>query len=110
MNYPKAQQQADEFAANATMDDVKRIDSDLRRMKRGPIKEVWEKVLSLLTLVKSSKTPWTSKAIAIGSLIYLISPLDAVPDLIPFIGLSDDVAVILAAVTKLALDIKNFTE
>ena len=35
------------------------------------------------------------KAIIIGALGYLISPLDAVPDAIPIAGLSDDLGVLL---------------
>jgi uncharacterized membrane protein YkvA (DUF1232 family) len=110
MNDKKAQQQADEFAQKATKDDVERIDADLQKMKRGPIKEVWNKVLALFALVKNPETPWTSKAIAIGSLIYLISPIDAVPDLIPIFGLSDDAAVIIATVAKLAFDLKKYSQ
>ena len=110
MNEQKAQQQADKYAQKATEGDVERIDTDLKKMKRGPIKEVWEKVLSLFELINNPETPWSSKAIAIGALIYLISPIDAVPDLIPIIGLSDDAAVILATITKLAIDLKKYSK
>jgi uncharacterized membrane protein YkvA (DUF1232 family) len=110
MNSKRAQQQADEFTEQATEADVQRIESDLSRMKRGPIKEIWAKVIALFTLIKDPDAPWGSKAIAIGSLIYLISPIDAVPDIIPMIGLSDDAAVILAAITKLALDLKKYSK
>lgn len=110
MNEKKAQQQADEYANQATEADVERIESDLTRMKRGPIKEVWAKVLALFTLIKNPEAPWSSKAIAIGSLVYLISPIDAVPDIIPIIGLSDDAAVIVATIAKLAFDLKKYSQ
>lgn len=42
------------------------------------------------------------KAVIIAALLYLIDPLDAVPDPIPFIGLLDDLAVITAAIKVLA--------
>ena len=38
----------------------------------------------------------------------MISPIDAVPDITPIIGLLDDVAVITAAVTKLASELKRY--
>ena len=41
------------------------------------------------------------KAIAIGALLYLIFPLDAIPDIIPALGLTDDVAVITVAISNL---------
>ena len=40
------------------------------------------------------------KAIIIGALGYLISPLDAVPDAIPIAGLSDDLGVLLYVLNK----------
>lgn len=40
------------------------------------------------------------KAIIIGALGYLISPLDVIPDAIPIAGLGDDVAVLLYVLRK----------
>ena len=40
------------------------------------------------------------KAIIIGALGYLISPIDVVPDAIPIAGLADDLAVLLYALGK----------
>lgn len=40
------------------------------------------------------------KAIIVGALGYLISPLDVVPDAIPIIGLGDDLAVLLYVLNK----------
>jgi uncharacterized membrane protein YkvA (DUF1232 family) len=49
-----------------------------------------------------------SKSIAIGALVYLVSPIDAIPDAIPFAGLLDDVGVIAAAVAKLAQELSKY--
>ena len=49
------------------------------------------------------------KAAAIGALVYLVSPLDAEPDVIPVAGLVDDVAVILSVVKMLADALKQHT-
>src|SRR5438876_9684714 len=43
------------------------------------------------------KSPLWVKAIAAAALAYFILPLDAIPDLMPIIGLSDDVSVLAAA-------------
>lgn len=40
-------------------------------------------------------------AIALAALAYLILPVDAIPDAIPFAGLADDAAVIAAAVATI---------
>ena len=39
--------------------------------------------------------PWTSLISIVGALIYVLSPVDLIPDVIPFLGYVDDVAVVL---------------
>ena len=41
-------------------------------------------------------------------MLYLISPLDVIPDFIPVVGYADDAAVIAWVLTSLAEDLKNF--
>jgi uncharacterized membrane protein YkvA (DUF1232 family) len=64
-------------------------------MNRGPVAEIWDKVLMVWNYVRDPKTPWTAKILPLAALVYLISPIDAIPDVIPVLGLSDDVAVML---------------
>jgi len=50
-------------------------------------------------------------AIVVGALLYVISPIDIIPDAIPVIGFIDDAAIITAAITqikKIGDDIKNY--
>ena len=79
-------------------------------MNRGPIKEIWPKIQSLFQMVLDPKAAWTSKALAIGSLLYLVSPFDAIPDIIPVLGLTDDVAVILSVVSTLAVEVSKYAK
>ena len=64
--------------------------------------------MQLYRFVKDPNAPWGGKALAIGALIYMISPIDAVPDFTPILGLLDDVGIITAAVTKLASELKKY--
>jgi uncharacterized membrane protein YkvA (DUF1232 family) len=64
------------------------------------------KVMELYNVAVSKDTPLWAKAVAIGSLGYFILPLDAVPDLIPGLGLADDAAALATAATMI---IKNIT-
>ena len=75
-------------------------------MRRGPVRQVWQKVQLLWDVVRDPDVAPAAKGLAIAALIYLISPLDMIPDPIPVAGLTDDVSVILATVTKLANDLR----
>lgn len=46
-----------------------------------------------------------SKTIITGALAYFISPIDVIPDPIAVIGYSDDIAILLAAVGAVAMEI-----
>lgn len=46
-----------------------------------------------------------SKTIISAALTYFISPLDVIPDPTPVIGFSDDIAILLAAVAAVAIEI-----
>lgn len=74
----------------------------LFNMNKGPVKKVWGQVMSLWTVLSDPKVDMSVKAIAVGALAYLILPIDVVPDFIPVAGLTDDVGVILYAISQLA--------
>jgi len=42
-------------------------------------------------------TPVQVKAALVGALAYFVLPVDAVPDVLPFVGFTDDAAVLLTA-------------
>lgn len=104
----KQEEMFDEMYRNASPDDIQKIGSNLDKMNRGKVAEVWDKVMALWSFIKDPNAPWAGKAIAIGALLYLVSPIDAVPDFIPVVGLADDVGVIALAVAKLAGDLSKY--
>lgn len=53
---------------------------------------------------QSETTPLWAKSIILTALVYLVTPIDAIPDFLP-IGLTDDMAVILAAALQIAASI-----
>lgn len=53
------------------------------------------KVLQLWYVLQKPDVPAKTKAIIMGALGYLISPLDFIPDLTPVLGYNDDIAAIL---------------
>jgi uncharacterized membrane protein YkvA (DUF1232 family) len=52
--------------------------------------------------VLDPKTPLWVKATAAAALAYFILPFDAIPDMLPVVGLSDDAGVLAAALTAVS--------
>ncbi|SMB80455.1 Protein of unknown function [Desulfonispora thiosulfatigenes DSM 11270] len=98
------------FLKKASNSDIYRIDKNLASMNKGQIIELWPKVQGIYKMVKDPKAPWTSKALSIATLIYLISPMDAIPDFVPILGLSDDAAIIIATLATLTVQLKKYLE
>ena len=61
--------------------------------------------LILYYTLQSDKVSATNKAMIIGALGYLISPVDVVPDAIPIAGLADDLGVLVFVLKKVWTDI-----
>ena len=70
-----------------------------RIAKRAGAKLVYAALILYYTL-QSDKVSKSDKAIIIGALGYMISPLDVIPDAIPIAGLTDDFAVLLYVLKK----------
>ncbi len=55
----------------------------------------------LYKLFKDSRVPMAEKAMLVGAIAYVVSPLDLLPDVIPFIGQVDDLYLIGLVVLRL---------
>jgi len=96
------------YSSDAKPEDVKKISLKIMSMRRGAVKNLWDVVMALFRLIKDPRGDWPQKALAIGSLVYLITPLDVVADIIPFFGLMDDVGVITAGVAAIGSVLKKY--
>ncbi len=52
--------------------------------------------------------PWKSIVSVIAALLYFVSPVDLIPDLIPFFGFIDDAAVVAYVLKSLKTDLETF--
>ena len=83
----------DKFTANGFVEKIQRV------AKRAGSKLVYAALVLYYTL-ESDEVSLKEKAIIIGALGYLISPLDVVPDAIPIAGLGDDLGVLIYVLRK----------
>ena len=59
-------------------------------------------ILLLYYAYKDSETPAWAKRVILGSFAYFISPIDSIPDLTPFIGMTDDMGVLSFGLVTIA--------
>mgnify|MGYP000751704627 FL=1 len=93
MNLPDFMSYSNKFTASDFIEKISRI------AKRAGAKLVYAAFILYYTL-QSEKISVKDKAIIIGALGYLISPLDVIPDAIPIAGLGDDLAVLVYVLNK----------
>jgi len=74
--------------------------------KKAGIKVIYVALLLYFTLKKSSTPKW-AKAQIIGALGYFIFPVDAIPDIIPVAGYSDDLGILFFALVAVAMYIDD---
>lgn len=93
MELPDFMSYSTKFTSNGFIEKIGKI------AKRAGAKLVYA-ALILFYMLQSDKVSTRDKAIIIGALGYLISPLDVIPDAIPLAGLSDDLAVLIYVLHK----------
>ncbi|MBR7048772.1 MAG: DUF1232 domain-containing protein [Prevotella sp.] len=93
MSLPDFMQYKDKFSNTEFVNKISRI------AKRAGSKLVYAAMILYYTL-QNNTVSLKDKAIIIGALGYLISPLDLVPDAIPIAGLGDDMAVLIFVLHK----------
>lgn len=98
MELPDFMNYANKFSQTDFTEKIARI------AKRAGSKLVYAALILYYTL-QSDKVSAANKAMIIGALGYLISPLDVVPDAIPIAGLADDLGVLIFVLKKVWTDI-----
>ena len=77
----------------------------IARIAQGAGAKLVYAALILYYTLQSDKVSATNKAMIIGALGYLISPLDVVPDAIPIAGLADALGVLIFVLKKVWTDV-----
>jgi uncharacterized membrane protein YkvA (DUF1232 family) len=58
--------------------------------------QIWRTGRLVLRLVRDPRVPMTAKLIVGATLVYLLSPIDLVPDWFPVVGQADDLVALMA--------------
>lgn len=105
MTPEQAEEQLRSGAEKVTLDDVTKVldkEKEIEEIfsKNGPLAKFFADLKLLFSLIKDYYTGdyrqapfWTIAAI-VTALLYVLSPIDAIPDFIPVIGYVDDAAVV----------------
>lgn len=102
MELPDFMKYKDTFSQSSFVEKISRI------AKRAGSKLVYAALLLYYTLMDPN-VPVKDKALILGALGYLVSPLDVIADAIPIAGLSDDLAVLIYVLHKVWGDITDET-
>lgn len=98
MELPDFMSYSNKFSQKEFVDKIARI------AKRAGAKLIYAALLLYYTL-QSDRISTKDKAIIVGALGYMISPIDVIPDAIPIAGLTDDLAVLLYVLKKIWVDV-----
>jgi len=113
----QAEKEFSKYSSNVTEDDVSGVlekEEAIIKKAHGPLEKFAKNIKLLFSFVKDyangsyKEVPWTTIAAIIGSLIYIFSPIDLIPDFIPVLGLTDDAAVLGLCLAGIASDLKKY--
>ena len=121
MDEEKLKREIEEKTKNVTEEDLKKTleksDEILNKVKSSSVLErEFMKVRILIMMLEDyingeyEEIPWGTVASLVVALMYILSPIDLVPDFIPVIGLMDDLAVLLIVWAGISSDVRKYYE
>ena len=114
MYFEKSQEKAREIYKDA--DKVERVllRAEEKLKTINVVGEGLSKIPALISMIRSyirkeyTELPVGSLIAAIGAIIYFVSPVDIIPDVVPALGVVDDAAVIVFACNMIFSDINDY--
>jgi len=64
----------------------------------GLLRTLFSQLRLAVRLVREPRVPLLTKALPLGAALYVVSPLDLIPDVVPVLGELDDLSLIVIAV------------
>ena len=117
----QARIQVKERAKKVTENDLKKVlgkkDEIENKFKgNGPLANLFGEFKILISLINDyikgnyREIPYFSIAAAVAALLYVLSPIDLIPDTIPGIGYVDDALVVSMCLMMIEQDLHNYEE
>ena len=108
-------------AKKITKEDIEKVTDKADEIEKkvresGPLRRYIEDVKLLLSLVKDywsgnyKEIPYWAIGATVFALLYVLSPIDLIPDFIPVIGLVDDAAVVALCLYMIEQELHDYSE
>lgn len=115
------QSEFDKRSKRVTQEDVDKIFQKRKEIEdkfsgNGPLGKFWSELKLLYELVNDYRKgvyreiPWKSITFIVGTLIYVLTPIDLIPDFIAVFGLSDDAAVVALCLKVINEDLQTYKQ
>ncbi len=88
-------------ARDAERDEERGPRTGAKRSVLGAIRQIPDYVRLMLGLMRDSRVSRFDRVLVLAAVAYVVSPLDFIPDVIPFLGQVDDVFLIVIALQRL---------
>ena len=109
----------EENSKKITDEDIKKVIEKQEEIiekfsSNGPLKEYIDAGKAMYRLMKSywsgeyREVPWYTIVAIAAALLYVLSPVDLIPDFIPVIGYVDDALIVAACLILIKEDLANF--
>lgn len=113
------QNEFDKRSKRVTQEDIDKIFQKRKEIEdkfsgNGPLGKFWSDLKLLFELVNDYRKgvyreiPWASIAAIVAALLYVLSPIDLIPDFIPGFGLVDDAAVVTLCLKAIIGDLQAY--
>jgi uncharacterized membrane protein YkvA (DUF1232 family) len=113
----QAEEEFSKYSKNVSEEDVSGVldkEDEILGKAHGPLEKFAQNMKLLFSVVKDyangsyREVPWLTIAAIVGSLIYVFSPIDLIPDFIPVLGLTDDAAVLALCLKGIVSDLTKY--
>ena len=115
----QAEAEVKKYADKVSSDDVKETVKNEGAFKKlfacvDKLAEYKDEVALVFSMIKDyvsgkyTQCPWRTIAVLVGSLAYVLTPIDLIPDFIPVIGWSDDCLALAGALAFAKMDLEEY--